>query len=215
MSEVYTKGIMEGYPNGYFGIGRYVTRAEALRILERLMHKEKRVAIAGLKDQIIKVVPTKDGSYKKLIFPDLTMLKAYEVMEEAGKLRGTNYDLEETTLRLFKDGNAKAAALSGATEAERNSNEASLWLDPKYLTYGVTVKVQDGVLARNNESIRLFTNFIFGYQADTFYQEFSKICEQVAKRQAVENTIVQIGDYSVEISVQADGQTVIFSILHK
>jgi hypothetical protein len=215
ISEVIAKGIMEGYPNGYFGIGRYVTRAESLRILERLTDKSKRIQAAGLKNEIVRVVPTKDGSYKKLIFPDAKMLQTYDIMEDAGKLRGTNYDLEETALRLFKDGEAKAAALSGATEAARFANEVSLWLEPKYKTYGVTVKVQEGVLARNAESIRKFTDFIFGYSADTFYQQFTQICGKIEQKQIIENATLQIGEYSVEIHAEPDGQTVVFSILHK
>lgn len=215
VSEMIAKGIMEGYPNGYFGVGRYVTRAEALRILERLMDKKMRVPAASLKNEMVRIVPTKDGSYKQLIFPDKKMLQTYDIIEDAGKLRGTNYDLEETTLRLFKDGDAKNAALSGVTEATQFSNEASLWLEPQFRTYGVTIKVEDGVIARNMESIRKFTDFIFGYNADTFYQEFKRVCDKTAKKETVENTTLQIGDYSVEINVQPDGQTVIFSIIHK
>ncbi|MDF2964058.1 MAG: hypothetical protein K0S39_5793, partial [Paenibacillus sp.] len=215
VGEVVAKGIMEGYPNGYFGIGRYVTRAEALRILERLIDKSMRVSTFSPDNEIVRVVPTKDGSYKKLIFPDRKMLQTYDIMEDAGKLRGTNYDLEETTLRLFKDGESKHAALNGTTEAERFSNEVSLWLEPQYRTYGVTVNMQEGVLARNMESIRTFTDYIFGYHADTFYREFAVICNKAANKETIENTTLQIGDYSVEINLQPDGQTVIFSILHK
>ncbi|NOU93308.1 hypothetical protein GC093_08770 [Paenibacillus sp. LMG 31456] len=215
VSEVYAKGIMEGYPNGYFGVGRYVTRAEALRILERLMDKNMRISTGSLKNENVRVVPTKDGSYKKLIFPDQKMLQTYDIMEDAGKLRGTNYDLEETTLRLFKDGEAKNSALSGTTEATRFSNEVSLWLEPQFHTYGVTIKVEDGVLARNMESIRKFTDFVFGYNADTFYQEFVRVCEKIAKKEVVENKMFQIGDYSVEINVMPYGQPVIFSFYRK
>ncbi|TDF98092.1 S-layer homology domain-containing protein [Paenibacillus piri] len=215
VSEVIAKGIMEGYPNGYFGMGRNVTRAEALRILERLMDKSLRVKTSGQQNELVRVVPTKDGSYKKLVFPESKMLQTYDMMEDAGKLRGTNYDLEETTLRLFKDAEAKNAALNGATDSARFSNEVSLWLEPQYRTYGVTVKVQDGVLARNMESIRKFTDYIFGFSADTFYAQFVKVCEKVARKEAVENATMQIGDYSVEVHAEPDSRTIIFSILHK
>ncbi|WP_135547761.1 S-layer homology domain-containing protein [Paenibacillus cymbidii] len=215
IAEATAKGIMEGYPNGYFGVGRYVTRAEALRILERLTVKSARVDAQGGDNTYVKVVPTRDGSYKKLVFPDRAMMDAYGVMEEAGKLRGTNYDLEETTLRLFKDADAKAAALKGGTDAERFANETTLWLDPKFNTYGVTIRLQDGVLARNTESIRKFTDFIFGYNADTFYNAFANICGLIAAGKPVENATLTIGDYAVETSVQPDGQTVVFSILRK
>ncbi|OPH59370.1 hypothetical protein BC351_20900 [Paenibacillus ferrarius] len=213
IGEVMTKGIMEGYPNGYFGVGRDVTRAEALQIITRLQTKSKRLTVDSGSD-FIKVVPTKDGSYKKLIFPDQRMLQAYEVMEEAGKLRGTNYDLEETTLRLFKNAEAKGLAMSGATLEQRNSNEASLWLDPQFLTYGVTLRLEEGTIARNMESIRKFTDFLFGYDADIFYRQFTDACERAAVKGVLETTTKQIGSYSVETRLESDGKTIIFSLIH-
>ncbi|MEW9701040.1 S-layer homology domain-containing protein [Paenibacillus sp. SI8] len=214
IGEAMTKGIMEGYPNGYFGVGRFVTRAEALQIIARLQTKEKRVTVNNVKESFIKVVPTKDGSYKKLVFPDQRMLQAYEVMEEAGKLRGTNYDLEETTLRLFRDAEAKSIAVGGATEEARYSNEASLWLDPQFLTYGVTVRLEEGTLARNQESIRKFTDFLFGYDADIFNRQFSEACDRVAAKGVLETTTKQIGNYAVEARLEPDGKTLVFSIIH-
>lgn len=214
IGEAMTKGIMEGYPNGYFGVGRDVTRAEALQIIIRLQTKSKRISVKNEGDSFIKVVPTKDGSYKKLIFPDQRMLDAYSIMEDAGKLRGTNYDLEETTLRLFRDADAKALAVNGATASIRNSNEASLWLDPQFLTYGVTVRLEDGTLARNMESIRKFTDFLFGYDADIFYRHFTDACERAAAKGVLETTTKQIGSFSVETRLEPDGKTIIFSIIH-
>ncbi|MEC0268732.1 S-layer homology domain-containing protein [Paenibacillus anseongense] len=214
IGEAMTKGIMEGYPNGYFGVGRYVTRAEALQIITRLQTKSKRISVKNEGDSFIKVVPTKDGSYKKLIFPDQRMLDAYSMMEDAGKLRGTNYDLEETTLRLFRDADAKALAVNGATAEIRNSNEASLWLDPQFLTYGVTVRLEDGTLARNMESIRKFTDFLFGYDADIFYRHFTDACERAAAKGVLETTTKQIGSFSVETRLEPDGKTLVFSIIH-
>ncbi|MBP1964721.1 S-layer homology domain-containing protein [Paenibacillus aceris] len=214
IGEAMTKGIMEGYPNGYFGVGRDVTRAEALQIIARLQTKSKRISVKNEGEAFVKVVPTKDGSYKKLIFPDQRMLDAYGVMEDAGKLRGTNYDLEETTLRLFRDADAKALAVNGATAGVRNSNEASLWLDPQFLTYGVTVRLEDGTLARNMESIRKFTDFLFGYDADIFYRHFTDACERAAAKGVLETTTKQIGSFSVETRLESDGKTIIFSIIH-
>lgn len=214
IGEAMTKGIMEGYPNGYFGVGQYVTRAEALQIIARLQTKSKRLTVKNDNDAFIKIVPTKDGSYKKLVFPDQRMLQAYEVMEEAGKLRGTNYDLEETTMRLYRDAAAKEQAKNGATEAARNSNEASLWLDPQFATYGVTVRLDDGTLARNAESIRKFTDFLFGYDADIFNRQFTDACAQAAAKGVLETKTTQIGNYSVETRLESDGKTIIFSIIH-
>ncbi|KRF30187.1 S-layer homology domain-containing protein [Paenibacillus sp. Soil787] len=214
IGEAMTKGIMEGYPNGYFGVGRTVTRAEALQIIARLQTKSKRISVKSGNDAFIKIVPTKDGSYKKLVFPDQRMLQAYDVMEEAGKLRGANYDLEETTLRLFRDTEAKGLAMSGATADVRNSNEVSLWLDPQFITYGVTVRLENGTLARNTESIRKFTDFLFGYDADIFYRQFTDACERAAAKGVLETTTKQIGSYSVETRLEADGKTIIFSIIH-
>lgn len=216
IAEAFTKGIMEGYPNGYFGIGRDVTRAESLAILERIVHKEKRIQTAGAEQQALtKIVPTQDGGYKKIIFPDAKMMQAYDVLQEAAKRRGTNYDLEGTTLRLYKDAEAKSKDLSKTTVSETHGEEAALWLDPQYRTYGITVKVEDGVLARNLEMIRSFTNYLFGYQAMAFDDPFMKVYNQVAQGQPVEDSTSSIGNYSLEIHVESDLKTIVFSILDK
>ncbi|ULL15863.1 S-layer homology domain-containing protein [Paenibacillus sp. H1-7] len=215
VAEAFTKGIMEGYPNGYFGIGRDVTRAESLTILERIVHRDKRINVKKAEDGLEKIVPTKDGSYKKLIFPDQKMLKAYDVLQEAAKLRGTNYDLEETTLKLYKDAEMKAKDLSKSTVSSQHYEEASLWLEPEYKTYGVTVHVQEGMLARNKEAIKTFTNYLFSYDALTFDNIFLNVYNQVVLKEAVETQTVQVGNFSVEIHVEADGETIVFSILEK
>ncbi|MEK8132163.1 S-layer homology domain-containing protein [Paenibacillus filicis] len=212
IGEVMTKGIMEGYPNGYFGVGREVTRAEALLILDRLQNKAARISVPAAGQPYVKVVPTKDGSYKKLVFPDEKMLQAYGLMEAAGKLRGTNYDLEETVLRMYKDADAKALALKSTTEAGKNGNEASLWLEPQFQAYGVTVRLEEGVLARNLESIRKFTDFVFGYDADTFCRLFTASYAKALKGEAVVQETVQIGRFSVEVRLQADGKALVFSV---
>ncbi|WP_249863732.1 S-layer homology domain-containing protein [Paenibacillus konkukensis] len=215
IAEAFTKGIMEGYPNGYFGVGRDVTRAESLAILDRIIHKDKRVSVNKANSGLEKIVPTKDGSYKKLIFPDRKMLGAYDVLQEAGKLRGTNYDLEETTLKLYKDADAKAKDLSKSSIQPQHTEEASLWLEPEYKTYGVTVRVQDGMLARNKEAIQAFTNYLFTYDAIAFDDLFNQVYNQVSRKQPVETQTVQVGDYAVEVHVENDGETIVFSIIEK
>jgi hypothetical protein len=215
VAEASAKGIMEGYPNGYFGVGLPVTRAEALSILERLTEKKGRIAVKPDDSQagFIKMVPTADGSYRRLVFPSARMLEAYDVMQEAAKLRGTNYDMEGTVLRLFKDAPVKAKALDPNTAKSAEWDEASLWLEPGYKTYGVTIRYQEGMLARNEEAIRTFTDYIFGYHAATFQDLFQQVYTQLAEGTAVENKTVAIGGFSVEVEVQPGSGTAVFSIL--
>jgi hypothetical protein len=204
---------MEGYPNGYFGVGVTVTRAESLTIVERLTDKSKRIVQSGLASEHFSVVvPTKDGSYKRLLFPNEAMKQAYAVMEEAGKLRGTNYDLEETTLRLFKDADAKAKALSPNIGSRDTWNEASLWLEPKYDTYGITIRIQEGALARNREPIKLFVNRIFAYDAAKFDDWFHAMYDKMDSESTFENQSVTIGNYTVEAS-SPDSSALVFSIV--
>ncbi|RKN86920.1 S-layer homology domain-containing protein [Paenibacillus ginsengarvi] len=215
VAESFAKGIMEGYPNGYFGIGVAVTRAESLTIAERLTDKNKRIATAAsAAGQYAVVVPTKDGGYKRLLFPNELMKTAYTVMENAGKLRGTNYDLTETTLRLFKDADTKAKALSLTNGTSEAHNEASLWLEPKYNTYGITLRVEDGALARNREPIKLFVNHIFGYEAAKFDAWFEAMYGKAEKTKPFEEQFATIGNYTVEAS-SPDNMALVFSIVPK
>lgn len=213
IAESFAKGIMEGYPNGYFGVGVTVTRAESLTIVERLTDKSKRIMQAGLaSEQYSVVVPTKDGSYKRLLFPNEAMKQAYAIMEEAGKLRGTNYDLEETTLRLFKDAGTKAKALSPTTVSRETLYEASLWLEPKYDTYGITLRMQEGALARNREPIKLFVNRIFGYDAAKFDDWFGAMYGKMDTKRPFEAQSISIGNYTVEAS-SPDNSALVISIV--
>ncbi|WP_409345714.1 S-layer homology domain-containing protein [Paenibacillus sp. MBLB4367] len=215
IAETFAKGIMEGYPNGYFGVSRVVTRAESLAILERIVDKSKRISAKnGVSGQYDRIVPTKDGSYKKLMFPSETMYRAYDVMQQAGKLRGTNFDLEETTLRLFKDAETKAKFLK-RTAGDGPYEEAAIWLEPAYRTYGITVRLQEGMLARNEEALRTFVNFLFASDAATFQKHFANVYGTLQNGKAVENGTVQIGKFSVETDVAPDGQSVVFSIVEK
>lgn len=213
IAEAYAKGIMEGYPNGYFGVGVTVTRAESLTIVERLTDKSKRIEQAGLASELYSfVVPTKDGSYKRLLFPNKAMKQAYAVMEQAGKLRGTNYDLEETALRLFKDADTKAKALSSNGGSREAWSEASLWLEPKYDTYGITLRMQEGALARNREPIKLFVNQIFGYDAAKFDDWFNSMYGKMDTKKPFESQSTSIGNYTVEAS-SPDNLSLVFSIV--
>src|SRR5690606_2358525 len=68
IAESLVKGIMEGFPDGFFGVGKPVTRAQALVILNRLTDKEKRISITVSPDQLERVVPTDRDGQKIVIF---------------------------------------------------------------------------------------------------------------------------------------------------
>ncbi|TVY10014.1 S-layer homology domain-containing protein [Paenibacillus cremeus] len=217
VAEAFGKGIMEGYPNGYFGIGQEVTRAESLAILDRITDKSKRVATAVTETQpeLQVIVPTKDGHYKKVVFANAKMASAYTVLSEAAKLRGTNYDLVETTAKLYRDGDTKAKDLSRTVPSSESLEEASLWIEPEYRTYGITLHVGDGVLARNQEAVEKYANALFGYDALKFKQLYTGVYGMVEAGSAVENQTVAIGSYSVEVHVEKAANSVLFSILEK
>ncbi|CAH1218097.1 hypothetical protein PAECIP111893_04359 [Paenibacillus plantiphilus] len=212
IAESLVKGIMQGYPSGYFGVGQTVTRAESLVILNRLTDKTKRIAMKVSPEKLERTVPTLGGGKKIVVFPDQHMWDAYETLGKAGQLRGSNHDLFETTLRLFKDQEEKDLVLAKQSGA---SEEAALWLDPQYNTYGITIHLRTGTLARNQEAIQLFANHLFGYNASTFHQTFSGICASVEAGKKTDSTSVIIGDNNVNIQVDAATKTVIFSIAKK
>jgi hypothetical protein len=218
VAEVYGKGIMEGYSDGYFGMGREVTRAEALTILERLTDPSKRVAtpVNRSAPDLERIVPTADGHYKKIVFPTAAMAEAYTVMTEAASLRGTNYDLTETAAKLYKDATAKSADLgrSGFTSGS-GGEEASLWMDPSYRSYGLTVRLQDGVLARNQEALFRFSDYVLGHDAARFRDLFTEVCTQTSQGTAVEPQTRRIGTYAVEVKADAADGTVMFTILEQ
>ncbi|MCZ8515978.1 S-layer homology domain-containing protein [Paenibacillus filicis] len=215
IAEAFGKGVMEGYPNRYFGIGQEVTRAEALAILERITDKSKRKSTLRLPNDpgLEKIVPTKDGGYKKVVFSGTKMAAAYQVLGEAAKKRGTNYDLVETTLKLYKDAETKAKDITLNVTNPGSWEEASLWIEPEYRTYGVTVKLQDGVLARNQEAIDSYVNYLFSYDAATFRELFNRYYSKAAAGASLENETVKIGNYAVEAHADVQGKTVVFSIL--
>ncbi|WP_162848322.1 S-layer homology domain-containing protein [Paenibacillus nanensis] len=217
IAEALVKGIMEGFPNGFFGVGQKVTRAQALIILERLTHKSKRIAVNVSPDKLERVVPTAGGGSKIIVFPDKRMWDAYESLLTVGALRGANHDVFDTTLRLYKDQAEKESVQnqSSAASSTAVNEEASIWLDPQYNTYGITIRLREGTLARNKEVIEQFANGLFGYNASEFKQLFSDVCAKVEGGQIVSKTYAEIGNDTVTLLIDSKQKQVIFSIAPK
>ncbi|RKP50074.1 S-layer homology domain-containing protein [Cohnella endophytica] len=216
IAETLAKGIMQGYPNGFFGVGDKVTRAQALVLLNRLTDKTKRIPVKiSSSDKLQLSVPTQGGGTKVIVFPDQRMRDAYDVLKQAGQLRGSNHELADTTLRLFKDQKEKDNVLALSTGSVKPQEEVALWLDPQYNTYGITIRLRDGALARNQEAVDTFANFLFGYNAATFNKWFTEVCVNVGAGTKVASKQVQIGDDAVEIIVDSASKTVIFSVAKK
>jgi len=209
ISEVLVKGIMQGYPDGRFGVGETVTRAEALVILNRLTDRSVRIPISPSADKLQRLVPTTGGGQKVVVFPDKRMWDAYDTLLEAGQLRGSNYDVMNTTLRLFKDQTEKNAVQSSGSAA---TEEADIWLDPAYNTYGITVRLREGTLARNNETITLFANQLFGYNAFAFNKWFAAVCAEVEAGRPLASKQITVGTDNVSVLVDNAARTVVFSI---
>ncbi|WP_164779521.1 S-layer homology domain-containing protein [Paenibacillus kobensis] len=210
ISEVLVKGIMQGYPDGRFGVGEIVTRAEALVILNRLTDPSARIPVAPSADKLQRLVPTTGGGQKVIVFPDKRMWDAYDSLLQAGKLRGTNYDVVNTTLRLFKDLAEKNAVQSSSSASA--VEEADIWLDPAYNTYGITVRLREGTLARNNEAITLFANQLFGYNAFAFNKWFAAVCAEVEAGRPLASKQITIGTDNVSVLVDNTAKTVVFSV---
>lgn len=215
IAESLVKGIMEGYPNGFFGVGQKVTRAQALVLLQRLTNKSKRIAITVSPDKLERIVPTSGGGSKIIVFPDKRMWDAYESLLSAGQLRGSNHDLYDTTLRLYKDQSEKESVLNRPSGSTLINEEAAIWLDPQYNTYGITIRLRDGSLARNKEVIEQFANGLFGYNAIAFKQLFSEVCAKVEKGEAVTQLHTIIGTDTLNILIDSKSKQVIFSIASK
>ncbi|MFC5699771.1 S-layer homology domain-containing protein [Cohnella faecalis] len=215
IAESLVKGIMVGYDNGNFGVGKIVTRAEALSLLERLTNKSKRVPIKASPEKLQRQVPTQGGGSKIVAFPDKRMWDAYDVLVQIGKVRGLNQDMLETKLRLFKDQTEKDAVQSQTAGTAKATEEATLWLDPQYNTYGITMRLRSGTFARNQESVQTFANYLFGYNASTFYPLFNSVCTDTEAGKKVESKRVVIGGDTVDIQVDAANKTVVFSISKK
>jgi hypothetical protein len=211
IAEALVKGIMQGYPNGKFGVGDVVTRAEALVILNRLTDLSKRIPIQPSADKLQRLVLAAGGAQKVVVFPDKRMWDAYDVLLDAGKLRGSNYDLQGTTLRLFKDSAEKAAVLD-TTAVVKTTPEASIWLDTEYNTYGITVVLHDGTRARNKESITLFANTLFGYYASAFNKWFDAVCTEIEAGRPLASKQITVGTDHVSLLVDSEAKTVSFSI---
>lgn len=214
IAESLVKGIMEGYPEGLFGVGKKVTRAQSLVILNRLTDRTQRLSIQVSPEKLERIVPAAKGGTKVVVFPDKRMWDAYESLIQAGQLRGSNHDLYETTLRLFKDTEEKES-VANRSAASTENEEAAIWLDPQYNTYGITIRLREGTLARNKEVIEQFANQLFGYNAYAFRELFNDICTKVEEGNTVASQNAVIGSDNVNIMIDAKNKTVIFSIATK
>lgn len=215
IAESLVKGIMQGYPNGFFGVGDTVTRAESLVILNRLTDKAKRLAIAVSPERLERIVPTAGGGKKIIVFPDKRMWDTYESLIAAGQLRGSNHDFYETTLRLYKDQAEKDSVINRPSGSTAINEEGAIWLDPQYNTYGVTLRLREGTLARNKEVVEQFANQLFGYNASAFKDLFNNICTQVEAGKKVASKQQLIGTDNVNVQIDVAAKTVVFSIATK
>ncbi|MHA6482267.1 S-layer homology domain-containing protein [Paenibacillus sp. strain BS8-2] len=216
IAETLVKGIMEGYPNGFFGVGEKVTRAQALVILNRLTNEESRIQIEVSPDKLERLVPTQGGGNKIVVFPDKRMWDMYESLDAIGELRGANHDLYETTLRLYKDQSEKdQVQISSPSASSSVQEEAAIWLDPGYNTYGITIRLREGAIARNQEVVEQFANGLFGYNAYAFKELFGAVCAKVTAGQAVTTTYSLIGGDAVNVLVNQATKTVIFTVAAK
>ncbi|WP_239616195.1 S-layer homology domain-containing protein [Cohnella mopanensis] len=216
IAEALAKGIMQGYPNGYFGVGDKVTRAQSLVLLNRLTNKKERIAVTNSSaDRLQLSVPTIGGGTKVIVFPDQRMRDAYDVLKQAGQLRGANHELLDTTLRLYKDQKEKDSVTASSSGKTKQQEEVALWLDPLYNTYGITIQLREGTFARNEEAVETFSNYLFGYNAATFHKWFTEVCTHVEAGTIVSSKQVTIGNDTVNISIDANTKTVIFSIAKK
>lgn len=109
------------------------------------------------------------------------MWDAYETLLQVSQLRGTNHDLYDTTLRLYKDKTEKDSVYNRPLGSTNINEEAAIWLDPQYNTYGITMRLRDGSLARNKEVVEQFANSLFGYNAIAFKELFDNVCVKVEK----------------------------------
>ncbi|WP_168118666.1 S-layer homology domain-containing protein [Paenibacillus sp. HB172176] len=215
IAESLVKGIMNGYTNGFFGVGDYVTRAQALVILERLRDKSKRLAIEVSPENLERIVPTSGNGSKIVVFPNKKMWDAYDLLASIGSLRGANHDLLGTTLRLFKDQDEMSSVINKLASATEVNEEAAIWLDPTYNTYGVTMRLREGSLARNREVVEQFANGLFGYNAIAFKNMFNDVCSKIENGKTVDTLSLEIGSDAVSILVDYANKTVIFSIVAK
>lgn len=215
IAEALVKGIMQGYPSGYFGVGDTVTRAESLVILNRLADKSKRLKPDSNKGDLSRSVPTSNGGYKVIVFPDQRMYDAYASLKRAGQTRGTNYDLYESTLRLYKDQEEKDNVQKQPTGSSHYKEEVTMALDTSFNTYSITVRIREGSLARNQEAVKTFANELFGYHASSFYDLFTEVTTKLQNGDKVESRQVLIGNDNVSIQVDAGGQSVNFAISAK
>ncbi len=215
IAEVLVKGIMIGYTNGTFGVDKEITRAESLKLLERLTDKTKRIEVEVSPDRLERIVPTAHNGTKVVIFPDQRMWDIYEALLEIGKLRGANHDLYETTLRLYKDQAEKDAVNKQTGNSSAYTEEAAIWLDPNYNTYGVTIRLRDGSLARNQETIDQFANQLFGYNAIAFRDLFQEVCASVQENKPVMTRNYTIGHDQINVLIDQKEKTVTFSIAAK
>ncbi|WP_195575664.1 S-layer homology domain-containing protein [Paenibacillus sp. 1001270B_150601_E10] len=215
IAEALVKGIMQGYPSGYFGVGDTVTRAESLVILNRLTDKSKRLKPDSSKGKLSRSVPTSNGGYKVIVFPDQRMYDAYAALKQAGQTRGVNYDFYESTLRLYKDQEEKNNVQKQPAGSNHYQEEVTMSLDTSFNTYSITVRMREGTLARNQEAVKTFANFLFGYNASSFNDLFIDVTGRIQNGEKVESRQVLIGSDNVNIQVDPSGKSVMFSISAK
>ncbi|MFC4777146.1 S-layer homology domain-containing protein [Paenibacillus sp. GCM10023252] len=202
--ETMTKGIMSGYDTKYFGVGKLVTRAEALTIIQRLNDSTKRKPVKiDLTNVPHVIAPIYFNMYKRVeILATNKMKLAYDKFVEIGSKNSKELSsLNSTAIRMFKDKEAKEYYLSRKNSFEIFKYEASLSVFPSNNSYAASIYIKDNDSWRRQEkSFEDFFVYLLGEtQGKLILSEMETAAKKMQEKSIESNYSKDLGVYLLTV----------------
>lgn len=202
------KGVMRGYPDGTFRPHRYVTRAEAVKMVQSLSDKRSRNPykpdLTGTFDTSL---TWKDGSERVVVFQTKEFLDATDVIERAGSQTtgassgnkiGQGFFANQIDLDLFEN----PIHDIGEGWIDTNTAEMGISIGDGDNIYELTVHFNQTFQSTHKEAYDAFTQFLFGSQAADFTEKLIAISDKYKQNYPakVEREDVVMNGRSVSLS---------------
>lgn len=186
--QVYMKGLMRGYQDGNFGVGRVVTRAEAVTMLNRILDSNKRDPyLPDLSYYPHAEVPTRNGGIKSIVFPNEHMKKSFDLMlENRDQSPGfTDYATSRVSMIYYENEEQHIKELERAKTLNGAFKSPIMDIQLRYGTghdkYELSINTADNIWDRHSLAIIPMLHNVLGEDTEKFIQKIEELLPKAKK----------------------------------
>lgn len=194
--QVYMKGLMRGYQDGSFGVGRVVTRAEAVMMLNRILDNSKRDPyLPDLSFYAHAEVPTRNGGTKSVVFPNEHMEKSFNLMlDNRDQSPGfTDYSVTKVSMIYYENEEQhrqeleRIKTLNGSFQSPIMDIQLSYGLT--HNRYDLSINTADNTWDRHKAAITPMLHNVLGEDTEEFIKKLEEMIPKAKKRRTIKTRL--------------------------